>query len=378
MITVFVSGCFEIIHGGHVEFFRQARALGDRLVVCIASDDVIRLYKQRQPAIPLGHRVQVVGAIRDVDAVMVDAGEQPGRAAYWNFVPAFEQVKPDVLAVTDDDPHLGNKMVFAKAHGARFVVLPKTNPCIEQGVSTTGIRRQITGTKRVPLRVDFAGGWLDVPGLASSGGSTDASLGGYVVNCAISPTVTADDWNGYLPGGGLGGSAALAILEGRDSFVSEQQAGVGWQDPAVITETGLCVWAGCRAKPRLLHRDPADWLRGLMAIRWTGQAHSTPDLASRPRSYPAIVQASIHARAAVVNRNVVELAAAILGSYAVQLAEGMTDLERLGQIAMKYLGSGWGGYALYLFDEPSNRDRFVETVDGAMAIEPFDRWTDGD
>ncbi|HUW31462.1 MAG TPA: adenylyltransferase/cytidyltransferase family protein [Planctomycetota bacterium] len=368
MKTVFVSGCFEIIHGGHVEFFRQARGLGDRLVVCIASDDVIRLYKQRAPAIPLGHRVQVVAAIRHVDGVMVDAGEQPGCAAYWNFVPAFEQVQPDVLAVTEDDGHIGEKAAFAKARGARLVVLPKTGPCTEQGVSTTSIRRRIAGDGAVPLRVDFAGGWLDVPGLAPEG------TGGYVVNCAISPCVSADDWHGYQPGGGLGGSAAKAILEGRDPFVSEEQAGAGWQDPAVITETGLCVWAGCRPKPKLVYRVDCDWLRGLMAIRWTGQPHSTPDLAGRPRNYEAIKQASVHAHWAVNNRDVVDLAAGILGSYAAQLAEGMADLDKFGQIAMKYLGSGWGGYALYLFDHPDIRSEFIQSVDGAIAIEPFDRW----
>ncbi|MFA6320075.1 MAG: adenylyltransferase/cytidyltransferase family protein [archaeon] len=33
MIKVFVSGCFDIIHGGHVEFFKSAKNLGDYLIV---------------------------------------------------------------------------------------------------------------------------------------------------------------------------------------------------------------------------------------------------------------------------------------------------------------------------------------------------------
>jgi len=37
MIKVFVSGCYDIIHAGHVQFFREARALGDHLTVSFAS-----------------------------------------------------------------------------------------------------------------------------------------------------------------------------------------------------------------------------------------------------------------------------------------------------------------------------------------------------
>lgn len=65
-----------------------------------------------------------------------------------------------------------------------------------------------------------AGGWLDMP--------CQARQGAYVVNCAISPTVSLHDWP-YAIGGGLGGSAAWALLQGRDSTQSELDLGVGWQ-----------------------------------------------------------------------------------------------------------------------------------------------------
>ena len=81
----------------------------------------------------------------------------------------------------------------------------------------------------VPLRVDFAGGWLDVPRYARKGS--------YVVNCAITPMVSLCEWP-YEKRSGLGGSGAWAMLEGRDPVASELALGVGWQDPAVIAETG--------------------------------------------------------------------------------------------------------------------------------------------
>lgn len=38
---VFVSGCYDIMHAGHLQFFSEARALGDFLIVSFASDDVL-------------------------------------------------------------------------------------------------------------------------------------------------------------------------------------------------------------------------------------------------------------------------------------------------------------------------------------------------
>jgi hypothetical protein len=59
-----------------------------------------------------------------------------------------------------------------------------------------------------------------------------ARQGAFIVNCAISPLVSLHDWH-YEIGGGLGGSAAHALLCGRNSVQSELDLGVGWQDPAV-------------------------------------------------------------------------------------------------------------------------------------------------
>ena len=57
MKKVFVSGCFDVLHGGHLEFFEQAKALGDYLIVCLPSDPVLLLHKNRTPWIPLEHKL---------------------------------------------------------------------------------------------------------------------------------------------------------------------------------------------------------------------------------------------------------------------------------------------------------------------------------
>lgn len=67
---------------GHVEFFSQARALGDRLVVSFASDDVLAAHKGgRRSSIPQAHKAALIGALRMVDEVVVGTGERPALAA---------------------------------------------------------------------------------------------------------------------------------------------------------------------------------------------------------------------------------------------------------------------------------------------------------
>ena len=117
-----------------------------------------------------------------------------------------------------------------------------------------------------PLRVDFAGGWLDVP--------RHSREGAYVVNCAISPMVSLRDWN-YEQKSGLGGSGAWALLNGEDGVEAELDLGVGWQDPAVIRESGLCVWRSGNL-PVLEFKQNGEMLAGRMAIYWTGIEHDTP------------------------------------------------------------------------------------------------------
>jgi len=114
----------------------------------------------------------------------------------------------------------------------------------------------------VPLRVDFAGGWLDVPRLSRPSS--------YIVNCAITPFVTKENWP-YKKCSGVGGSAAWAILNGKDAVASELGNDVGWQDPAVIQETGLCVWKSGN-RPVLEFKSNPSFLRNKMVIYWTGKS----------------------------------------------------------------------------------------------------------
>jgi hypothetical protein len=215
--------------------------------------------------------------------------------------------------------------------------------------------------KLVPLRIDFAGGWLDVPEFARADG--------YIVNLAITPGVSLED----LARGrcsGLGGSAAKSILEGNNAVLTELASGAGWQDPAIITETGLCVWQS-GPLPRLVAKYNPTWLVGRLAVLWVGERTAgAPAIARAPRDFDAIVAAAVIAQRAVDGEYLPALSSAVYCSYRAQVAEGMHPLPS-GGLAHKYCGAGFGGNAMYLFEDSFKRRQFLEYMPTAYAVEPF-------
>jgi cytidyltransferase-like protein len=357
MKKVFISGCYDILHGGHIQFFKEARALGDHLTVCFASDQVLWEHKRRRTSIPQDHKLALMASLEIVDQVVIGDCEEQG----LDFKEHFLRVCPDILAVTEDDQYGEAKRALCAEVGAEYVVLPKTPPQFTP-VSTSSIVRNIRTPAYAPLRVDFAGGWLDVPRFAREGA--------YIVNCAISPLVSLNKWD-YAQKSGLGGSGAWALLNGNDGVESELNLGVGWQDPAVIRETGLCVWRS-GARPILHLKRNGDFLQGRMALHYTDIAHDTPGNVNKERDYDSIERAGAVAAEAVEQASLSQLGEAVGLSYALQLAEGMEPLpEAAGCLGRKYAGGGWGGYALYLFNSLESRDGFVASADCNRAIEPY-------
>jgi cytidyltransferase-like protein len=359
MIKVFVSGCYDIVHAGHVQFFSEARALGDHLTVSFASTEVLWFHKRRKSSLPDEHKRALIAALRMVDEVVVGEGLEEG----IDFRKEFLRLRPQILAVTEDDKYAALKRALCAEVGAKYVVLPKTPPEFPP-ISTSEIVRYIRAPQEAPLRVDFAGGWLDVPRFARSGA--------YIVNCAVSPTVSLREWP-YERNAGLGGSGAWALLMGKDSVGAELDLGVGWQDPAVISETGLCVWCS-GPRPGLEFKGNGDFLRGRMALFWTGTSHDTPAVVENSRDLDAIARAGRTARDAVWGSSLEGLASAMRQSYEAQLAEGMALLAGgsggVQPLAMKYCGGGFGGYALYLCANQADRDRLCASP-GFRPIEPF-------
>lgn len=142
MKKVFVSGCYDILHGGHIEFFNQAKALGDYLIVCFAGDKSLEAHKHKKPSIPEGHKKRVLESLRMVDEVVIgDYLEELG----LDFKQHFLRIKPDILAVTEDDRYGEQKTKLCQEIGAQYIVLPK-NLDFEK-TSTSEIIRKIRENK---------------------------------------------------------------------------------------------------------------------------------------------------------------------------------------------------------------------------------------
>ena len=348
MKKVFVSGCYDILHGGHVEFFSQAKAQGDYLIVCVAGEEVQFMHKRRRPFLPIEHKIHLIKSLKMVDEVVVGDDMEIG----LNFKSAFLKARPQILAVTDDDKYESIKKNICAQVGAEYIKLPKILGYKQ--ISSTELFQRLTAPAEVPVRVDFAGGWLDVPRFSRPDG--------FIVNCAVSPLVSLYHWP-YETCAGLGGSGAHALLMAKDAVKSELANNVGWQDPVVIYETGLCVWrSGLR--PVLDIKINPSFLQNKLALYWTGKTHVTMELANCKRDYDLLAKGSRIAREAAIEKNFDKLCEAVRMTHEVQLKEGMQPLPDFGEKARKYCGGGHGGYAVYMFDDVPYNSQLIE-------IEPY-------
>ena len=359
MKKIFVSGAFNVLHAGHIRFLKDARALGDWLIVSFPSADLLWKLYGKKSVLADEDKIALLEALSMVDEVVLSTDDDRD----LSFKSVFRQLKPDVLAVTTDDLYQDAKRALCMETGAEFIVLEKAAPEHGQTTSTEVLNRAKAPT-HVPLRVDFAGGWLDVP--------DNAIPGEYIVNCAISPTVSLKDWE-YRQGAGLGGSGGWSVLNGWDPVHSELGLGVGWQDPAVIAETGACVWKS-GARPVLEFKNTGEFLRGKMAVYDTRIRHNTPGLADRKRDLHKIAKAARVARLGVQQQDVTVLSVAVQMSYQAQREEGMESLPEIpGALARKYCGGGHGGYALYLFETREERAEAMARCRDLYPIEPYCR-----
>ncbi len=217
-----------------------------------------------------------------------------------------------------------------------------------------------------PLRVDFAGGWLDTPGAHRTGG--------YLVNCSISPLVSKDRWQ-YSQRSGLGGSSAWAFVNGENPFKYDMEHGNGWQDSAIVLETACCVWYS-GDEPVLDFKNTGDFLKGKMALWDTHVPHDTQTLSQKTRDIERIKEISKIARIGVLNKDIHILSLATSLTYQEQLKEGMKEIPFLGTdgiLGAKYCGSGHGGYILYIFETEEARQKIITTDAHFIAIEPYCR-----
>ena len=69
---ILTNGCFDLLHVGHIRYFRAAKALGGKVIVAVNSDASVRTLKgEGRPRVPQQERAEVLAALSDVDAVTI-------------------------------------------------------------------------------------------------------------------------------------------------------------------------------------------------------------------------------------------------------------------------------------------------------------------
>ena len=153
MKKVFVSGCYDLLHSGHVEFFRQASQFGE-LYVGIGSDQTILGYKHHKTFYPEQERLFMVKSIRYVKDAFINQGD-----GIMDFIPTVDMVKPDVFVVNADGGS-ETKRKFCEERGIEYVELQRTPAEGLTARSSTDIK---DSTCQLPTRLDLAGTWIDQP-----------------------------------------------------------------------------------------------------------------------------------------------------------------------------------------------------------------------
>ncbi len=163
---VFVSGCYDLLHSGHVEFFQQASQFGD-LYVGIGSDATYLEYKHRKPMFPQEERLFMVKNIKAVKEAYINEGR-----GVIDFLPTLDLVKPDIFVVNADGGSQAKRQL-CEERGIQYIELQRTPHEGLEARSSSSLKatlttqeansQQPTANVGIPTRLDLAGTWIDQP-----------------------------------------------------------------------------------------------------------------------------------------------------------------------------------------------------------------------
>ena len=149
---VFVSGCYDMLHSGHVAFFEEAAQYGD-LYVGIGSDKTIFELKARKTINTDAERLYMVKALKVVKDAWVNKG-----SGLLDFKEEIASLQPDIFFVNADG-HTLAKENLCKELGIEYIVSKRIPHDNLPPRSTTSLRKECN----IPYRIYLAGGWLDQP-----------------------------------------------------------------------------------------------------------------------------------------------------------------------------------------------------------------------
>lgn len=131
MKTILTFGVYDMLHIGHILLFKHAKELGDKLIVAVQDDEVIKKYKPNAEMVyTTEERVFMVSSLKYVDEVIV----------YKDVDQDIQNIDFDVFAKGPDQIHEGFKKAvnWCENHGKEVVIIPRT-----EGISSTILRKSL-------------------------------------------------------------------------------------------------------------------------------------------------------------------------------------------------------------------------------------------
>ena len=282
---VFVSGCFDMLHSGHIAFLQEAAQYGD-VYVGLGSDKTIRELKGRDTINSEDERVYILSALSCVHKAIINSG-----SGLMDFVDDMKALKPDIFIVNEDG-HSPEKEQLCRELGIEYKVLKRIPHASLPARSTTALR----AVKPMPYRIDIAGTWIDQPYVSKY-------YPGAAITASIEPTIEFNErsgmatstrkkaielWNDHLP---LEKPEKLA----RTLFRYDNDPGTkevsGSQDSIGITMPGINKFYYDKGK---YWPSKFETISDLGTIRWLEEKIYMVTLWPRPDGYNVLSNTNIN------------------------------------------------------------------------------------
>ena len=374
MTKVFVSGCYDMLHSGHVAFFREASHYGD-LYVGLGSDSTIQDLKGRGTINSEQERLYMVKSIKYVTDAFVNSGN-----GIMDFEQELERLKPDFFVVNEDGFSPAKQELCDKL-GINLKVLERIPDAGLPARSTTEIRN--SNNCQLPYRIDLAGTWIDQPYVSEyhPGWAITLSLEPiieYNERCGMSTSTrnaAKKIWPYHLP---LEKPEMLAEILFKFENTPGSKIISGAQDSIGICMPGLvrhyydnAFWP---KKFESVHDEKIiTWLEDhlYMVLLWPREKglDLLKETYINTENVKALANAAERCWKAIMDRDLESFASAFLDSFNAQVkmfpamvnneVQRAIDEYKDGALGWKLAGAGGGGYMILVSKEP---------IKGAMRI----------